>query len=307
MPAPEPAPSCPSRSAARRRLARLAAWLPKTAVVLAGWFVLAGCAAYLAPPDSPLARVAARLGPYPAAIVGWRIVFLADDLDVRAAQAAYAKAASAPPEGGSVLDTLVRQQLVDAIGRRLGVRPDAAAVDASMRSMEDAAGGLEALQARIRSLYGWDASAFRSRVVAPAAYAARVEARVLADASAQAAPRAAAQAAAARLDAGEAFAGVARAVNDPRGLVPPDGDIGLRPASELPPSWVDAVSGLADGGHTGVLEGKDQFTVLAVFSRARDPNSQLLLRLGVISVPKRTLDALVSSEQAHTFIWRFVS
>lgn len=288
----------------RRALGKV---LVAAGIAVAGLLVLGACAVYAAPPASPLAHAASRLAPYPAALVGWQIVTMAQYLDARAARAAYAQATpnASAATADDLLGALINRRLVARIGARLGVRPDPAAADALLARMTASSGGGAALENQLKQTYGWDLKAFRAEVVEPAAYADQVQGRVLADAAAQAPARAAADQALARLEKGEAFVQVAQAVNDPRGTLASDGDIGYRAPAELPAAWAAAVAALKPGGHTGVVEESDRFVLLSLADRIGTGADQQV-RLNVILVPKRPLDDLVAAEETKTFVWRFV-
>ena len=264
--------------------------------------------------DAWVARAASVI-PFPAAFVSGRPVWLSDFLFEYKGMQKYQSQASALTDEYNaairkqVLSGLERRTIVNRLALDQGVYLTKEVVDATQAELVPAGATPDQLAQDVDRLFGWDMEGFRAHLVRPVALEKMLNERVIADARLQAGPRKEINAALIRLQKGEAFADVAKTVNE-QGMLPEDGAIGKVSLDSLPSTVAEAIKGLKDGEVTPVVEiaaQNDWAFYLIRLNGREEKDAQAVVDLSVIRVKKTTLDDVVSKALERARIWRIVS
>ncbi len=266
--------------------------------------------------DEWAARVAS-VAPFPAAFVSGRPVWLGNFLFEYKGMRTYynqnASGALTEEDDASlrknVLDALVRRVIVNRIALDESVYLTEEAVESAQAGMIPSDTPAEKLAEDVDRLFGWDVEAFRDHLVRPVALEKFLNERLIMDRYLQEGPRKQIDNAFVRLQRGEAFAEVAKSVNE-AGSVPEDGAIGKVSVESLPSEVAAAINGLKDGEYSPIVEigaQNDWAFYIIRMNGQEEKDAKLVVDLSVIRVKKMTLDDLVNQKLERAVIWRIVS
>ncbi len=282
------------------------------AVIVA--FGIITASVYKSTPSSPIVRSIVKVIPYPVAIVDWDpigfndLLVGFDGLMTFYTRQANEIGADIPQEVEifeSLMDNLIREEIIQALASERGIEVDQVKVDALMdKAVQDAGGNVDDLLNLLEKNYGWSAKEFRETVLEPLVLASDLQDWILSDEELQAERKGVAEEALERINNGEEFSSVAMEVSeDPSGML--GGDIGYIRPDEFTEGWSEVLLNLNEGEISGVIEASDVFGILKVDDILED-EGDTQYKVSVIIVAKRNLEDMVNERLLTAKIWKLV-
>jgi len=242
--------------------------------------------------------------PFPAFLVGRSVVTYAQFYQEKEALTKYFASTEAEgtgqPDGeqlnSMVLQALTNKAVVKKFASDFGVQLNQAKVGEFYQNFVDANAGSDAsvMESQLQETFGWSASEFKHRIVEPIVLSSQVAEYIDAEDFFQEPVKQAMENAHARVkNNGEDFALVADEVHEREG-VKIKSDLGFIKKSALPEVWGETISQLALDEVSEVITLPQGYAIFKVTERIKNEDEDEQLHIFAITIPKVTLDQLVS-------------
>src|SRR3989338_7211768 len=262
---------------------------------------------YLGPPTDAWVRPIVSVLPYPALVVGNKVLTFSEylkELDAFTKYVGILSADQAPPTADEikqqVLKTLENKVVIQQLAEQYKIFLDQARVDEMYTGIASQTGD-EAFAVQVADSFGWTIAEFKQRVVEPYVLAAQVGGALAVDTELQKEAKIKADEVFARLKNNEDFAVVADEINKNR-PIGAGGDVGFYDRANLPKEWLDALDRLAINEYTDVIDAPDGFLILKLTGK-EEKDGVTNFRLSVIGIDKTTLQHVVDEFLATKRVW----
>lgn len=167
----------------------------------------------------------------------------------------------------TVLDRMVKEELVQQLAKRRGVAVSVADLDAEMNKLVEQSGDAATVAAQIKQLYNWDLDTFRQRVVEPYLRRQRLQENIGADEAINTAEAQRAQQLVQRVQAGsEDFQAIAREVNEDV-TKSTGGDLGIFGRGQREAALEEAAFSLEVDQVSGLVRTREGWHILKVLEK----------------------------------------